>query len=88
MTDTMTEHVPSNRLESHQSASDQAIEKQLDATLLINIPITISVEVGRSECVDHLDRARKVDRIVPAGRRGGRSASAGVQGALHTAADI
>lgn len=48
MTDTMTEHVPSNRLESHQSASDQAIEKQLDATLLINIPITISVEVGRS----------------------------------------
>ncbi len=48
MTDTLLEDNPSARFAGNQSASDQSMEKQLDSTLLVNIPVTISVEVGRS----------------------------------------
>ena len=48
MTDTNTEESPSAGLAAHQSTNSTAAGNSLDAALIKNIPVTISVEVGRS----------------------------------------
>ncbi len=48
MTEAVTAESPSSSAAPKSASSASAIEQQLDATLLKSIPVTISVEVGRS----------------------------------------
>ena len=48
MTDTTIEESQSAGLAEHQSTNPTAARNSLDAALIKNIPVTISVEVGRS----------------------------------------
>lgn len=48
MTDTTIEGSPSTRSADDQSINHQATSKSLDVALIKNVPVTISVEVGRS----------------------------------------
>ena len=48
MTDATIEESPSAGLTAHQSTNPTAAGNSLDAALIKNIPVTISVEVGRS----------------------------------------